>query len=226
MVKVVIVEKGGSVKDSVVKDLTEDSLYKKCGFRKSTDFSKRALWKYSQTENVSLYAKKKGRAGSENKYDLPPPIDNDLYFGNIVVVKHVGKKVTTESVKDFTSDEWKKLYEKLFGGFDDLTKTDEESSEEDIPPEFKTKSGYSKEDGFIVDDEEDEEFVLDDEDDETELSDDSVDESSDYVDEQNDDDEEYDEDDDEKIYQDNDESEYSDSEDQCAYGSELSEEEY
>ena len=235
MVKVVIIGKNGGVKDSTIKDLTEDSLYKKCGFRKPTDFTKQALWKFSQTENVSLYAKKKGRAGSENKYDLPPPIDSVLYFGNIVAVKHAGKKVSAESAKDFTSDEWKKLYEKLFGGFDDLTKTDEESSEEEIPQEFKTKSGYSKEDGFIVDDdEEDDDYVLDDgdEDDETELSGQSADECDDYEDDEGEEDEE--DEDDTKIYQDcdddddddDDDSEYSDSDDQCAYGSELSEEEY
>ena len=86
MVKVVIVSKGGSLKESSVKNFNEADLYKKGGFRKSTDFSKRIKWRKSSTENVSLYAKDNGRAGSENKYELPPPIDKELYFGSLVIV--------------------------------------------------------------------------------------------------------------------------------------------
>ena len=40
MVKVIIVSKGGSIKESSVKKFNEDDLYKKGGFRKSNDFSK------------------------------------------------------------------------------------------------------------------------------------------------------------------------------------------
>ena len=47
---------------------------------------------------------------------------------------------------------WEKIYEKLMGGFEDLIDDDEESEEDYIPPQFKTKQGYSKEDNFIVDD--------------------------------------------------------------------------
>ena len=173
MVKVVIVSKGGSIKESSVKNFNENDLYKKGGFRKSTDFSKRIKWKKSSTENISLYAKNKGRAGSENKYELPPPIDTDLYFGSLVIVLHTGNDVDADSVKDFTCDEWKKIREKLFGGFEDLTKPEVESSEEEIPEEYKTKEGYSKEDGFVVDGEEedsdDDDYVLE-EDDESAVS--------------------------------------------------------
>ena len=83
MVKIIIVSKGGSLKESSVKNFNEADLYKKGGFRKSADFSKRIKWKKSSTENVSLYAKDNGRAGSENKYELPPPIDKELYLSGI-----------------------------------------------------------------------------------------------------------------------------------------------
>ncbi len=54
------------------------------------------------------------------------------------------------------------MYEKLFGGFDDLTSTAKEDENEideleNIPSNLKTKSGYLK-DGFIVDD--DDEVLL------------------------------------------------------------------
>jgi len=222
MVKVIIVSKGGSIKESSVKKFNEDDLYKKGGFRKSNDFSKRIKWKKSSTENVSLYAKDNGRAGSENKYELPPPIDKDLYFGSLVIVLHTGDDVDADSVKDFTCDEWKKMREKLFGGFEDLTKPEVESSEEEIPEEFKTKEGYSKEDGFIVDgeDKEDEEddgdYVLDEDADSVVSTDEDEDDGDigSNVDEEEEDEEEEEE-----------EEENEDDEDDM-YGSELSEEEY
>jgi hypothetical protein len=50
---------------------------------------------------------------------------------------------------------WNKLYEKLFGGFEDLSATAEEDENEidelaNVPKEKKTKQGYLK-DGFVVD---------------------------------------------------------------------------
>ena len=36
--------------------------------------------------SVTVYARNNGRAGMENKYEMPPPIDNDLYFGKIGLV--------------------------------------------------------------------------------------------------------------------------------------------
>ena len=60
MVKVVIIEKKGAIKESVIKN------FSKCGFRKNTDFKSRAKWKLSDNKYVELFAKKSGRAGSEN----------------------------------------------------------------------------------------------------------------------------------------------------------------
>ena len=54
------------------------------------------------------------------------------------------------------------MYEKLFGGFEDLTTTaledeNEEDELEKVPKDKKTKHGYLK-DGFVVDSDEDEEY--------------------------------------------------------------------
>jgi hypothetical protein len=58
---------------------------------------------------------------------------------------------------------WNKIYEKLFGGFEDLAATAaEDEAEEDelanVPKEKKTKQGYLK-DGFVVDSSDTEENV-------------------------------------------------------------------
>ena len=175
---IIIVEKTGALKLLSVKDFKEDELFKKCGFKKSEDFIEQTEWsvKLSGMNKyyVKVFAKTDGRANNENKYDFPPPIDNKLFFGNCAIIAFVKKSDGTKAFTDLTLPLWEKIYEKLFGGFEDLAVMAVEDNEEEdelknVPKERKTKQGYLK-DGFVVDssdtDEEDEE----DEDDE-ELSD-------------------------------------------------------
>ena len=61
--------------------------------------------------------KNAGRANTENKYELPPPVDSDLYFGKLVVIRHSEQNPTGENCLDITFEEWKTIYEKLMGGF-------------------------------------------------------------------------------------------------------------
>ena len=55
MVKVVIIEKKGAIKESLIKNFSKETLYKKCGFRKNTDFKSRAKWKLSENKYVELF---------------------------------------------------------------------------------------------------------------------------------------------------------------------------
>ena len=81
-----------------------------------------------------------------------------------------------------------KLYEKLFGGFEDLSATAEEDENEidelaNIPKEKKTKQGYLK-DGFVVDSSDTEEAEEDeDEEDEDEENEESTEEEVDVKEE-------------------------------------------
>lgn len=218
MKKVVIITKGGSVKTENVKNCSIADLYKKCKFRKTDNFGLRHTWKY-QNNWVSLYSRNKGRANTENKYDLPPPIDKELYFGAMIVIKHCNKTPKTEDIVDFEKDDWMKLYEKLFGGFEDLGDEDSYSEEEEIPEELKTKHGYMK-DGFVVsssdaEEEEDEIYVESDEEEDNDSIQES-DEEADYGGETEDEMEQQFEDDDDE----------NDGELDDDPASELSEEEY
>jgi hypothetical protein len=145
MTNIITISKTGTIKTETVKKTEAKNLYKKCKLRKSTDFKIRHTWKYKD-HWISIYAKDNGRAGSENKYDLPPPVDSVLYFGSMVVIKHANEIVVDEEIQDFTKEDWLKVYEKLMGGFEDL--------EEEVTSEEKTKEGYLK-DGFVVPDDED-----------------------------------------------------------------------
>jgi len=149
---IVILEKNGNVKTSKCKDNFDIcNLYKSCNFRKDKDFEKRHTWKLTEDIYISVFSKNDGRASTENKYELPPPIDNDLYFGNVAVVCHSEEELTNENLINFTEEKWNICYEKLMGGFEDLE--EEESSEEEyVDPENLTAQGYDKTDGFVVDD--------------------------------------------------------------------------
>ena len=149
MVKIVLVDKGGTAKTSNLKNFNKDLLYKKCKFINDNDFEKRHTWKYNN-KFVSIYAKDNGRAGSENKYDLPPPLDNELYFNLMLLCYHDDEELTNENVIDLNVNEWNKIYMKLMGGFEDLGSEDSEEEEEEIDPEKLTKHGYLK-DNFVVD---------------------------------------------------------------------------
>jgi hypothetical protein len=166
---IIIVEKEGTLKTLSIKDFKLEELFKKCGFKKGDDFIKQVEWnaKYEgEKYYIEVYAKTEGRANSENKYDFPPPIDTKLFFGNCAVLAYTKK---TDGIKYYTNLSlplWTKIYEKLFGGFEDLAVTAVEDEEEEdelanVPKEKKTKNGYLK-DGFVVDSsdaEEDEENI-------------------------------------------------------------------
>ena len=183
---IIIVDKSGSKKSMVVKDFKEDELFKKCNFKKGEDFSKQNDWTVrtgGKKYMISVYAKTDGRANNENKYDFPPPIDSTLFFGSCAIVA----KDETGAFTDLSLELWTKIYEKLFGGFEDLAATAlEDENEEDelanVPKEKKTKDGYLK-DGFVVDGSDDEE-----EDDNSEESNEEEDEEDEEEEEDEDED--------------------------------------
>ena len=150
--KIVVIKKNGTLCDlDWKKNIDLKNIYKKAGFRKDDDFAKRHTWKINESDFVSVYSKNTGRANTENKYELPPPVDSDLYFGKLVIIRHSDQNPTAENCLDFTLDEWKTIYEKLMGGFEDLDDDEEESEEEYVDPENLTMQGYEK-DGFVVED--------------------------------------------------------------------------
>ena len=175
---IVIISKAGSLSECVVETKNETTigeltllLSKKCGFRNPEGFSCYHTWRYRNKHRhpftiagnsiateipkyiyVDIWAKSDGRAGQENKYELPPPIDEQLIFGNMALVARIDK----ENAIHLTIELWNKIYESLFGGFEDLASTAMEDENEvdeldSVPAYKKTSSGYLK-DGFVVED--------------------------------------------------------------------------
>lgn len=71
---------------------------------------------------LTLWSWKEGKAGTENKHELPPPYE-DLLFGEILV---------TGGEDDVTPEIWDAFYTEAFGGFEDLDEEEEEVEVEEV----------------------------------------------------------------------------------------------
>ena len=164
---IIIVEKIGTLKSVNIKNVSEEELYKKAGYKSADGFKRHATWDTKQTNNtcnISVYGKTVGRANQENKYEFPPPIDKTLFFGSCILVATNDKGV----VVDLTLKQWEAIYDTLYGGFEDLDNDDFEEDENDDESDAEiTKTGYKK-DGFVVDDDDDDDEDDDEEDDDYE----------------------------------------------------------
>jgi DNA-directed RNA polymerase subunit M/transcription elongation factor TFIIS len=77
---------------------------------------------------LSLFGYKDGKAGTENKHELPPPFDNILLFGDALLIASQNPSNYTKPVS-FKTDEYEVFYTKSFGGFDDIDSEDSDDSE-------------------------------------------------------------------------------------------------
>ena len=170
MPKIVIVDTNGKLKELNCRNVDEHDIHKAIKLKTKTGFSLHTSWSLNigtDVFDILMYGKIDGKAGQENKYEFPPPVDKILFFGKCVLVNRGGEL----SVCD-----WNRVCEHLFGGFDDLVE-DAEDDDDDDGDEYGelpvTTTGYAK-DGFVVDSSSDTE-TADDEDNEEDIVTDSDD---------------------------------------------------
>ena len=72
----------------------------------------------------------KGKAGMENKHELPPPHDTVLSFGDIIMLASKDSKSWSLPVP-FKMSDYEAFYTRAFGGFEDLDSEEEEEEEEE-----------------------------------------------------------------------------------------------
>jgi hypothetical protein len=187
---IIIVDKSSSLKNLTVKDYKVDELYKKCGFKKADTFILQVEWPVKldgQKYLIQMYGKLNGKANMENKYDFPPPVDKQLYFGSCALVGMLRDESNSRSHINLSLELWNKIYEKLFGGFEDLAvigtdDDDEEDELENVPKKLKTKKGGYLKDGFVIDSSDTEEAAgSETEDEDDEVSDKPSDEEEELV---------------------------------------------
>lgn len=162
MPNILVVEKTGVIKEVVMKTFSQEELYKKAGLKNGNDFKMVHSWTIEieqKSVTITLYGKSCGRAGQENKYEFPPPVDTILFFGNCILVSNISSDDKT--CGNLTIDQWDEIYETLFGGFEDIG-DESETSEDDVDSDVtRLKDGFIAYDEDEYETEEDEEFESD-----------------------------------------------------------------
>lgn len=109
-------------------------------------------WK---SNTLFLFGYTDGKAGTENKHELPPPHDTQLIFGDIVVLMSKDKRSFAKPLP-IKQDDYETFYTQVFEGFESL---DEEEGEVDVEEEEIIQDELADEahvdDESIVDDVED-----------------------------------------------------------------------
>ena len=85
-------------------------------------------WK---SNTLFLFGYTDGKAGTENKHELPPPHDTQLVFGDIVVLMSKDKRSFAKPLP-IKQDDYETFYTQVFEGFESL---DEDEVEPDVEEE-------------------------------------------------------------------------------------------
>ena len=109
-------------------------------------------WK---SNTLFLFGYTDGKAGTENKHELPPPHDTHLIFGDIVVMMSKDKRSFAKPLP-IKQDDYETFYTQVFEGFESLDEeeADEAEVEEVIQDELADEAHVDDE--SIIDDVEDE----------------------------------------------------------------------
>ena len=79
----------GELKTLNVKNYCEQELYKKCGFKKDTNFVLQTTWNVNLNDrnySISMYGKTDGKKNFENISIFPYPINNKTFYGSCALV--------------------------------------------------------------------------------------------------------------------------------------------
>jgi transcription elongation factor S-II len=91
----------------------------------------------SKQLTLFLFGYTTGRTGNENKHELPPPFDETVVFGDILILASKNKMSFSQPVT-FKAEDYENFYKRQFGDFgDDDSEEEEDSSEseEELVPE-------------------------------------------------------------------------------------------
>ena len=112
--------------------------------RKTKLPTKIGSWDY-QKMKLELWGYSEGRAGTENKHELPPPIDSVLIFGDAVLVatNEIGEP------QNFTTEKYTKFYTAIFQGFESLDEDEDDEEDEEEEEELETETVEEEEEEII-----------------------------------------------------------------------------
>ena len=119
MTKALILKMRGGMKETSISTLTKIVLPNKGtpGFAHEL-----GSWTYNN-DTVKIYGWEEGKAGKENKHEIPPPCDTALFFGDLLIVR-----LKKDKLINFTKKDYHLFFEEMYGGFEDIGDTDSEYS--------------------------------------------------------------------------------------------------
>jgi len=94
---------------------------------------------------VYLFGYKTGKAGTENKHELPPPHDTVLLFGEALLCATQGGALIS-----FDAAMFKNFYNELNGGFDDLDEDEDDADDDEEEDEEEEEEAAVEEDEEVV----------------------------------------------------------------------------
>ena len=108
-------------------------------------------WK---SNTLFLFGYTDGKAGTENKHELPPPHDTQLIFGDIVVMMSKDKRSFAKPLP-IKQDDYEAFYTQVFEGFESLDEEEADEAEEEVLQDELADEAHV-DDESIIDDAEDE----------------------------------------------------------------------
>ena len=97
--------------------------------KKKTTPEHLGTYKY-KNKYLQLFGYKTGKAGTENKHELPPPHDSMLVFGDILVFTTASEDDITHVIP-FKTEDYEAFYTSAYGGFDSMDEEEEEEEEDE-----------------------------------------------------------------------------------------------
>lgn len=95
-----LIEKDENLKITNIKDINK--LYYVCNYRNDNNFELLYTWK-NLNVNYELWGKKKTKGAIKNIYQLPYPIDKEIYYGTLCVIKKIDNEIVNITLDDWCS---------------------------------------------------------------------------------------------------------------------------
>ena len=115
MITIIILERFGTLIENNInaKDFIKN-INKKIENKGTGEIKEIACWTIEDDNKIKLFGWTKGNNSIENKHELPPPHDDNIYYGDICCCKFN----KNGKIQNININEYEKFYNQKYGGFD------------------------------------------------------------------------------------------------------------
>ena len=120
MVKIIIVGKSQIVIEEELDQISIENIHELLqNNNKKERLKKIQTWEFDE-DKVVCYGYISGKEKDINKLELPEPIENNLYYNELVFVSFND----AEEYENLLKEDFEEFYDMIFGGFDDIDSDD------------------------------------------------------------------------------------------------------